>query len=113
MTSDDAGTKPKALDAKGVRKVVAAALSNQGYYIESFSFHSRFDHPERHLSIDDIIFGLKKEWRACKVDGFNDDEWQWKYRIKTHDIDGHKLIVVVGLDTKNIRFTVVTTFYDD
>jgi hypothetical protein len=107
------GHQPKALNEKGVRKVVSEALSNDGYYIESFSFHARFDHPERHLSIDDVLFGLRKQWRGCKVDRFNDDEWQWSYLIKTHDIEGLELIVSIGLDPKNVRFTVITAFYDE
>jgi hypothetical protein len=111
MTSQ--GKKPKSLEEAGVRKVVLAALSNAGYYIESFSLHTRFDHPERHLSIDDIINGLKINWRGCKVDEFNDDEWQWKYLVKTNDIEGFPLVIVVALDTNNNRFTVVTSFYDD
>jgi hypothetical protein len=111
MTSQS--KKPKPLDDKGVRKVISAALSNEGYYIEWFSLHTRFDHPERHLSIDDIINGLKINWRGCKVDEFNDDEWQWKYLVKTSDIEGFPLVIVVALDTKNNRFTVVTSFYDD
>jgi hypothetical protein len=75
--------------------------------------HSRFDHPERHLSIDDFIYGLKIEWRECKVDAFNDDEWQWKYLVKTADIEGFPLVIVVALDPKSNRFTVVTSFYED
>jgi hypothetical protein len=110
MTSQ--GKKPKALAAAQVRKVVLGAIAN-GAYIESFSFHARFDHPERHLSIDDVIHGLKKPWRGCKVDEFNDDEWQWRYLIKTSDIEEFPLVVIVGLDPKNNRFTVVTSFYDD
>jgi hypothetical protein len=111
MTSQ--GKKPKSLEQGAVRKVVLTALSNDGYYVESFSLHSRFDHPERHLSIDDILNGLKIEWRGCKVDEFNDEEWQWKYLIKTADIEGFPLVIVVALDPKNNRFTVVTSFYDD
>jgi len=110
MTSQ--GTKPKALSAKSVRKVVLEAIAN-GAYVESFSFHARFDHPERHLSIDDVIQGLKKSWKECKVNGFDDDEWHWRYLIKTSDVEDFPLIVIVGLDPKNNRFTVVTSFYDE
>jgi hypothetical protein len=111
MTSES--KKPKALDIKGVRKVVLAAMAKDGFYIESFSLHCRFDHPERHLSINDLIFGLKQEWRGCKVDEFDDDEWQWKYLVKTTDVEEFPLVIVVALDPKNNRFTVVTSFYDD
>lgn len=111
MTSE--GHKPKPVDCKQVRRVVLAAMGDDGYYIESFSLHTRFDHPERHLSIDDLICGLKQEWNGCKVDRFDGDEWQWSYRIRTTDIEGFPLIIVVALDPKNIRFKVVTAFYDD
>jgi hypothetical protein len=111
MTSGS--SKPIPLKQKQVREVVAAALSNHGYYVESFSFHARFDHPERHLSIDDVLFGLRNHWRGCKVSRFNDDEWQWQYLIKTHDVDRNEIVVVIGLDPKNARFTVVTAFYDE
>jgi len=110
MTSE--GGRPKPLGEKGVRKLIEAALSS-GTYVEQFSLHVRFDHPERHLSLDDLLFGLRQPWRSCKVDAFNDREWQWTYRIKTRDIEGDDLIVVVALDTRNIRFTIVTAFYDE
>jgi hypothetical protein len=111
MTSQ--GHKPKPLNAKGVRRVLDAALSNHGSYIESFSFHTRFDNPQRHISIDDVLGGLRKEWRGCKVDKFNDDEWQWQYRIKTEDADERRILVCIGLDPKNLSFTIVTVFDDD
>ena len=34
------------------------------------------------------IFGLKQPWLACAPDEFNEDEWQWKYKIRTVDIEG-------------------------
>ena len=112
MTSQGQGKKPRALSAKAVRKVVLEAIAN-GAYIEWFSDHARFDHPERHLSVDDVIQGLQKEWRGFKVSEFDDDEWQWRYLIKTSDIEELPLVVIVGLDPKNNRFTVVTSFYDE
>jgi|SRR6266404_110430 len=112
MTSE-AAHKPQPLSEAEVRRVVLEALSQSGYYIESFSFHARFDHPERHLSIDDVIFGLKSTWRGCKAEEFNDDEWQWKYLVKTHDIEGNRLIVPIALDPRNKRFTVITAFYEE
>ena len=111
MTSHG-GTRPKPLTEKGIRKLIETALQ-RGTYIEEFSLHVRFDHPERHLSIDDLLHGLRQKWRGCKTDDFDPDEWQWKYRVKTYDIEGFELIVVVALDTKNIRFTIVTAFYDE
>ena len=60
-----------------------------------------------------MIQGLKKPWLGCKVDEFDEDEWQWRYLIKTSDVEELPLVIIVGLDPKNNRFTVVTSFYDD
>lgn len=106
MTSK--GTRPDPLDAQAVRTVVLEALSNEGSYKESI--HARFEHLERHISIQDVIFGLKQPWLACAPDEFNEDEWQWKYKIRTVDIEGDSLTVIVALDPRNQRFEIVTRF---
>jgi hypothetical protein len=110
MTSK--GKRPKPLDSGDVRAVVLAAITN-GAYVESFSFHARFDNADRHLSVDDVIHGLKKKWESCKVQEFNDDEWQWKYLIATTDIEGLPLLIPIALDPRNTRFTVLSRFHDE
>ncbi len=90
-----------------MRKVVLAALT-EGSYKESL--HARFEHLERKISFDDVIFGLKQEWISCRVDEFNESEWQWKYEIRTVDIEGDSLTVILALDPKNKRFEVVTRY---
>lgn len=61
----------------------------------------------------DMLFGLKREWDACKTDGFNEREWQWKYEIKTQDIDGRPFFIVLALDPTNKKFTIITRYPDD
>ncbi len=78
-----------------------------------FSLHSLFDHPERKIDFNDMLFGLKRPWDACRTAGFDEDEWQWTYEIKTEDIDGRPFFIVLCLDPINKKFKVITRYPDD
>jgi hypothetical protein len=85
MTSQ--GKKPKPLKSLEVRKALLEALEKEGSYCEApLSLHARFDHLERKIDFNDVLFGLKHEWRSCKATEFDTENWQWKYRIETQDI---------------------------
>jgi hypothetical protein len=111
MTSSS--VRPKPLRTEEVQKVVIEAISHESF-CESHvaSWHTRFDHPERMISIQDVLYGLEHKWRSCGPEEFNESEWQWKYRIKTTDLDDQRLTIIVALDPKNKRFVVVTRFHD-
>jgi hypothetical protein len=51
--------RPKPLSEPELRKLIADAIEN-GAYIESF--HARFDHVERKISLDDVLHGLEQRW---------------------------------------------------
>ena len=110
MTS--AGNKPKPLKTADVRKVINEALG-KGSYIETLSLHARFDHLERKIDLNDVLFGLKSEWDYCEADEFDVHNWQWKYKIKTKDINERAFTIVLRLDPKNKSFHVVTRYPDD
>lgn len=107
MTSK--GTRPKPLSAAEVRKVVLEAINSYSYVESS---HARLDHPERMISLQDVIYGLERSWRSCQPAEFNEFEWQWKYRIRTTDLDDDDLTIIVAVDSRNSRFEVVTRFHD-
>ena len=108
------GKRPKPLTPAEVREVILEALGSEGSYSESpLSLHARFDHLERRIDFNDVLFGLKRKWRFCKTDGFDDNNWQWKYRIGTHDIEEREFTIVLRLDPKNRKFTVITRWPDD
>jgi hypothetical protein len=112
MTSS--GKRPKPLKPSEVKGVILAALSDEGSYREHpLSLHARFDHPERHIDFNDVLFGLKQQWASCKVDGFDEDNWQWKYKIKTQDIEGREFTIILALDPAAKKFTVITRWQDD
>jgi hypothetical protein len=112
MTSS--GQKPKPLQRDKAREVVLAALSDAGSYTEQLmSLHARFDHPERKIDSNDMLFGLKRRWDGLKVDGFDADHWQWKYEIRTEDIEGRPFFIVLRLDPRNKKLHVITRYPDD
>jgi len=56
-------------------------------HIEALSFHARFDHLDRKIDFNDVLFGLKRQWASCEADEFDTHNWQWKYKIRTKDIN--------------------------
>ncbi|HWR16978.1 MAG TPA: hypothetical protein VN577_19270 [Terriglobales bacterium] len=102
-------TRPKPLSAKEVREIVRDALE-KGVYRETS--HAKFDHAERMIGIQDVLYGLETDWRSCTPDEFNPVEWQWKYRIRTRDIDGENLTIIVAVDPRSRRFEVITRFHE-
>ena len=105
--------RPKQLSRSEARKIVLSALSDEGSYREMHTLHSDFDHPDRRIDFNDVLFGLNREWDGFEVDGFNEDEWQWKYGITTEDIDGRKFTVVIAVDPQHNRFTIITRWPND
>jgi hypothetical protein len=101
--------RPNPLAAAEVRIIVLSALVN-GSYLERF--HERFDHAERKISIQDVIFGLEQPWKRCSVDRFSEEHWQWKYKIRTVDIEGEPLNIIIALDPRNKWFEIVTRFHE-
>jgi hypothetical protein len=74
----------------------------------SETYHARFDHPERGLSLDDVIHGLEQDWHYERNPEFNEDQWQWKYRIAAETVDGDPLTIIIAVDSANRTFEVVT-----
>jgi hypothetical protein len=111
MTSS--GRRPKPLPPSAVKQIIDEALGDEGSYAEAMSMHSRFDHLERRIDFNDVLFGLNRPWEACKADGFDDENWQWKYKIITQDIDERVFTIVLRLDSRNKKFHVITRYPND
>lgn len=102
------GYAPPCLSEAELRALITDALENRPNEAANETYHARFDHLERNLSMDDVIHGLERPWTFDRPPEFNKDEWQWKYRIATQSIDGDDLVIVVAVDTLNRSFEVVT-----
>lgn len=113
IVAANAPKRPKQLNRSEAKKVVSRALSDEGSYREMQTLHSAFDHLERQIDFNDVLFGLSREWDGFELDEFNEDEWQWKYKIATQDIEGRKFTVVLAIDPKYNKFTIVTRWPND
>ena len=112
MTSQ--GKKPKPLKPLEVRKAILEALGKEGSYCEApLSLHARFDHLERKIDFNDVLSGLKQEWRSCKATEFDTGNWQWKYKIETQDVEERDFTIILRLDPINKSFTVITRWPND
>ena len=103
-----AGYIPPCLSKEELRALVLDALENGPDEGSNFTFHARYDHLDRNLSQDDVIYGLERLWNFDKPPVFNQDEWQWKYFIATESVDGDEILIIIAVDTLNRSFEVVT-----
>ncbi|MGA7343660.1 MAG: hypothetical protein WBE72_06985 [Terracidiphilus sp.] len=103
-----AGYVPPHLDEAALKALLLEALNNPPQVGSVETYHARFDHLERGLSVDDVIHGLERDWKFEADPKINKDEWQWKYRIATESIDGDKIVIVIAVDTASRSFEVVT-----
>lgn len=102
------GYRPPYLSESDLKALVLEALAGAPSQERLETYHARFDHLERGLSIDDVIHGLERAWTYERTPEFNEAEWQWKYRILTQTIDGDRLLILIAVDTANRSFEVVT-----
>lgn len=73
------------------------------------TYHALYGHTERNIQTDDVLYALRASWKKFKVQQpFNKNNWQWKYRILSDDVDGRELLIIIAVDTANREFEVVT-----
>jgi hypothetical protein len=107
------GTIPNPLRCPELKKLLMYALEDAPETRNPETFHARFDHLERGLQMDDVVFGIETEWKACRPLGFNKRHWQWKYEISTESADEVPLTIIVAVDTANRSFEVITRWTED
>lgn len=100
--------RPPSLSESELRKLLLEALERAPGQQNLETYHARFHHLERGLSIDDVIFGIEHAWTYDRPPEFNETEWQWKYRILTETVDGDALTIIIAVDTANRSFEVIT-----
>lgn len=101
------GYRPPYLSEDELKALVRKALDEAPGHTNE-TYHARFDHPERGITLDDVIHGLERDWKYERMPEFNQDEWQWKYRIVTETVDGDDLTIIIAVDTANKCFEVLT-----
>jgi hypothetical protein len=98
--------RPPCLSETALRELVRYALE-MSYYRECF--HAEHDHPERNISIEDVVYGLERDdWTLERHPEFDQEHNNWKYFIKTVDIEDELLIVLIRAVPEYRRFEVIT-----
>lgn len=106
--SNEGGFKPPSLSEIELKSLLLEALEDAPGWRSQETFHARFHHLERGISIDDVIHGIKRDWSFERPPEFNDMEWQWKYRISTETVDEDSLTLIIAVNTVDRTFEVVT-----
>ncbi len=89
-----------------LKQYVKNALT-RGFYRESF--HAEKGHPERELSIDDVLYGLdRKDWILARPPNYDDKHQTWEYLIRTVDIEGRELHIKIAVIPTHKRIEIIT-----
>jgi hypothetical protein len=71
--------------------------------------HAENDHPERNLSIDDVLHGLERtDWVLARDPDYDTVHENWEYLIRTVDIDGHELNIKLAAYPAEKRIGIIT-----
>jgi len=106
MSTPRPAQPPPCLNDQQLREFVIRACE-RGYYGETF--HSEVERAHRNISPDDILWGLQRDdWVRCAEPRFVEGSRCWRYQIRTVDIEGDELHLVIEVDSVNLRFEVVT-----
>jgi hypothetical protein len=101
------GYRPSSLNEEELRRLIRDALEDAPEQNKE-TYHARFHHLERGITQDDVIHGLEWSWTFSRAPEFNEDHWQWKYRIRTETIEGEEMEIILAVDTSDRSFEVIT-----
>ena len=96
---------PKQLSAPELRRVIEQARI-EGRVRESF--HASDEHPERNLSLDDVLAGLERADWILESTEYDEKHKNWKYRIKTKDVEGDDLTILLTASQETLSVKVIT-----
>ncbi len=68
-----------------LKQLMVDALEYAPGRLNPETFHARFDHLERGIQFDDVVYGIETEWKSCRALRFNKSFWQWNYEIRTEN----------------------------
>ena len=105
--SHSKGTIPKSLTEQQLKLLLDEALKDDSVENPE-TYHALYEHPERGIETDDVLYGLERIWTFERPPVFSKDHWQWKYYIATETIDGALITIVIAVDTIRKEFEVIT-----
>ena len=106
MSSRKKAKRAPPLSEHALRRLIRVAF-DRGYFRESK--HAMDGHPERGISIDDVIYGLEREdWSFARQPNYDVEHASWEYLITTEDLDGDELHIKLAAFPDERRIEVIT-----
>jgi hypothetical protein len=97
---------PAPLTESALRNLIRVATT-KGYIRETL--HAENDHPERNLSIDDVLYGLERtDWILERTPDYDSEHENYEYLVKTMDIEGHELHIKLAAYPSEKRIGIIT-----
>src|SRR5258708_7504060 len=100
MSTGSRDKRPSPLNENALRQLIRVAIE-KGYYTESLH------HPERNISVDDVIHGVERsDWSLIGNPEWCQYRHTYKYQLSTVDIDGDELTIIIAgySEGKRIEF---------
>jgi hypothetical protein len=96
------------LSEAALRQFVVKAL-DKGWVREGF--HSEVERADRHISHDDIIYGLDRSWVLLEARAPS-ESWHtgYSYKLQTVDLEDEELILVICPNLTNQTLKVATKY---
>jgi len=105
MSTSKEPQRPRPLTANALRNLIEIAIS-RGYFEESE--HAEFEHLERNISTEDVLFALKRPDWIVKKQAWSEEYKNWKYLIVSEDIEGDELEVILAAYPNLNKVRIVT-----
>jgi hypothetical protein len=94
------------LTETALRNLIQTATA-KGYVRETI--HAEDHHPERNLSIDDVLHGLeRKDWVLAGPPNYDAEHESWEYLIRTVDVEGDELHIKLAAYPADKRIEIIT-----
>lgn len=104
MSSRSQQERPQALKEHALRQLILVAIE-KGYYTEYLH------HPERNISVDDVIQGLERsDWTLAGHPEWDESFRRYKYQISTADIEGDELTIILAAYPHEKRIAIITAW---
>jgi hypothetical protein len=74
------------------------------------SWHSKNDRSYRNVSMDDIQHMLRSAWKLAGKPKWNDEHWNWAYKLDGEDLDDDELTLIIAVHDEQVEILVITKY---
>lgn len=106
MSTQKEKRPPSPLTEAALRHLIRV-VTTKGYVRETP--HAENDHPERNLSMEDVLHGLERtDWVLASKPNYDADHDNWEYLLKTVDVEGEELHIKLAAYPAEKRVEIIT-----